>query len=58
MISPLDFQNVVAVTISTIRLTENDDSEAYDSILHCIGHYLGRNRVKKGFHRYRSKMSF
>ena len=39
------------VTISTIRLTENDDSEAYDSILHCIGHYLGRNRVKKGFHR-------
>ena len=51
MISPLDFQNVVAVMISTIRLTENDDSEAYDSILHCIGHYLGRNRVKKGFHR-------
>ena len=39
--------------ISTKSLAKNNDSEAYDSILH-IGNYLGRNRVKEGFQRYRS----
>ena len=34
----------------TKSLAKNNDSEAYDSILH-IGNYLGRNRVKEGFQR-------
>ena len=38
--------------ISTKSLAKNNDSEAYDSILH-IGNYLGRNRVKEGFQRQR-----
>ena len=42
--------------ISTIRLAENNDTEARDNILQ-IGHLLGRNGVRWEFHRKSSKMS-
>ena len=34
--------------VSTISLAENDDSEAYDSVLQ-IGHLVGSNRGQQEF---------
>ena len=41
--------------VSTISLAENDDSEAYDSVLQ-IGHLVGSNRGQLELHRKVSKM--
>ena len=48
--------HIVALMISTGRLTRNDDSEACDGILE-IGNIFSRNGVKCGFHRKSFKCS-
>ena len=47
----------VSLMISTISPDENDNFEAFHIILQ-VGHVLGLNRVKWGFHCWRSKISF